>query len=191
MFGLFGNGYSDDEEQPASSEEAQSDNESSEVKQKSMADYYNDLEDIIADIRQKFKDADKDPSFHHAAKVLTKVITLCRDIESSINPVAVMQTNSERSKLLKTLGPEGLIEIKGEASRALVVEYRKLMTALANKEYWPQSPILFAPLVNARYSSELEKHADDTQRRIQKYQERITAYDKAKAQQSAPVRRLG
>lgn len=194
MFGLFGNNYSDeDEEQQASSEEAQDNsNESSEVVQKSMADYYDKLESVITNIRKNIKDADKDPSFSHAAKVLTKVIDLCGDIESSINIFTVMETNKERSALLKTLGPDGMIEIKGEASRLLVIEYRKLMIALANKEYWPHAPILFAPLVNSRYESELEKHADQTQNRIKKYQERVEAYDQAKEQaQSAPARKLG
>lgn len=193
MFGLFGNSYSDDEEQKSESENEEAENDSqhsSEVKQKSMADYYDDLESVITSIRDQIENADDDPAFQHAAKVLTKVIDLCHDIESSINPVTVLQTNNERSRLLKTLGPDGMIEIKGEASRLLVIEYRKLMIALANKEYWP-APALFTSLVNARYESELEKHAEETQRRIKKYQERVDAYDQAKAQQAnAPARQL-
>ena len=184
MFRFFGESDSDNEEQLASNEEAQSySSESDEGEPKSMADYYNDLETIIANIREEIKDADKDPAFRHAAKILTKVIKLCRDIESSINPVAVLQTNSERSRLLKTLGPDGLIEVKGEASRSLVIHYQKLMVALANKEYWPNPPMLFAPLVHARYASELEKRADETQLRIRKYQERIDAYDKSQTKE--------
>lgn len=177
MFRFFGESDSEGEESQSYSNES----ESYEVEPKSMADYYNDLETVIANIREEIEDADNDPAFHRAAKILTKVIDLCRDIESSINPIAVMQTNSERSKLLKTLGPDGLIEVKGEASKLLVIHYRKLMIAMANKEYWPNPPMLFAPVVHARYASELEKRASETQLRIQKYQERIDAYDKSKA----------
>jgi hypothetical protein len=187
MFSFFRKNDSDSEEQLASDEENQShssepeEQEEAAAEPKSMKDYYDDLEAIIADIREKIKDADKDPAFRHAAKVLTEVIELCRDIESSINPITVIQTNSERSKLLKTLGPKGLIEVKGEASKLLVTEYRKLMIALANKEYWPNAPALFAPIVHGRYESELEKRAEQTQQRIQEYQNRIDEYEKAKA----------
>ncbi len=186
MFRFFTKNDSDNEEQINSSEEEQNNSdESYEPQPKTMADYYDDLEAIIAKVRNEVKDADQDQAFSHAATILTEVITLCRNIESSLNPIAVLQTNSQRSKLLKMLGPDGLIEVKGEASKLLAIEYRKLMIAMANKEYWPNPPMLYARLVHSRYESELEKRADETQLRIQKYQDRIDAYEKSKTQAAA------
>ena len=170
MFRFFDSSSVEDDSQEYSSESYDSG-------PRSMADYYNDLESVIAGIREEVKDADNDPAFHRAATVLTKVINLCRDVEYSLNPVTAMQTNAKRSKLIKTIGPGGMIEVEGEASRLLVIHYRDLMIAVANKEYWPDPPILYAPIVHARYASELEKHAEQTQQRIQEYQNRIDAYD--------------
>lgn len=173
MFRFFDNGSSGDDSQEYSSE-------SYETGTKSMADYYNDLEAIIANIRQDIADADEDPAFKKAANVLTKVIDLCRDIESSYNPLAALETNSKRSRLIKKIGPDGMMEIKGEASRMLVEEYKDLMIAVANKEYWPNPPFLYAPVVIPRYESELKKRAEQTAQRIQEYEDRINAYDASK-----------
>ncbi len=196
MFSFFRNNDSDSEEQLASDQENQShsseqeEQEEAAAEPKSMKDYYDDLEAIIARIRKEIKGADNDPSFRHAAKVLTTVINLCRNIESSVNPAAVWQTNKERSRLLKTLGPDGLIEVKGEASKMLVVNYRQLMIELADEKYWPKAPTLLAPIVNATYSSEKESHAEQTQQRIQEYQRRIDEYEKAKAKANERPREM-
>ena len=168
MFSFFNESASEDEDQQSSHEEEQP---------KSLADYYDDLAEILEGIRKKIPDADKDPGFKQAAHVLDKVIDLCRDIESSINPITVTQTNEKRSRLLKMIGSDGIIDVTGEASRLLAIRYRELMIATAEKKYWPNPPMLFAPIVHSRYASELEKRAEATNERIQKYQDRITAYE--------------
>lgn len=168
MFSFFNESESDDEDQQSSSEEQQP---------KSLADYYDDLAEVLADIRKKIPHADKDPGFKQAAHVLDKVIELCRDIESNYNIVTVAQINEKRSRLLKKIGSDSIIDVTGEASRLLAIRYRELMIATAAKKYWPNPPILFAPIVNSRYASELEKRAEATNERIQKYQDRITAYE--------------
>lgn len=182
---FFGNGYEsyDDEEQPVSEEEQATSSESEDEQPKSMADYYNDLEAVIAKVRSEVKHADKDPGFKRAVKVLEEVIDLCRNIESSMNPVTVYQTNEKRSKLLKTIGSDSIIDVTGEASKLLAIHYREMMIAMATRKYWPNPPLLAAPLVHARYESELEKRANDTWARIQKYQDRIDAYEASKNKQ--------
>ena len=172
---FFAGSYSSDEDSQSYSDEYD------DADTKSMADYYNDLEAIIANIRQEVEDADTDPAFHKAATALTKIIHLCKDIESSYNPLAALETNSKRSKLIKTIGPNGMIEIKGEASRQLVEEYKDLMIAVANKEYFPNPPMIYAPVVIPRYENELKKRAMQTAQRIKAYEDRIEAYDAAKA----------
>lgn len=191
MFSFFESSDPDSEERASRSGESQDDSsELDEVATKSMADYYNDIEAIIEQIRDDIKHADKDVAFRHAAAVLTRVVELCRDIEYSLNPVTAWKVNTERSRLLKTIGTDGLIDVKGDASRELAVQYRRMMIAVANKEYWPDPPMLFASLVHTRYASELEKRAEETERRIQVYQERIDAYDKSRFDENAkPVTR--
>lgn len=146
---------------------------------RSMEDYYNALAYVIASIREEVPGADSDPGFFQAATVLTKIINMCRDIEYSLNPVTAMHTNSQRSKLIKTIGPDGMIEITGEASRLLAEDYRDLMIAVANKEYMPNPPMLYSSIVLPRYESELAKRAKQTQERIEEYTKRIAAYDAA------------
>lgn len=174
MFSRFFAGGSSSEEDSQSYSE-----ESYDSGPRSMADYYNDLEYIITCIRDEVPDADSDPGFHRAAKVLTKVINLCRDIENSYNPLAALETNAKRSKLIKTIGPDGMIEITGEASRLLVEDYKNMMIAVANKEYWPDPPMLYAPVVIPRYENELAKRAKQTQQRIDEYEKRMQAFDEA------------
>jgi hypothetical protein len=168
MFSFFNESESEDEAQESPHEE---------VQPKSLADYYNDLAAILKEIREKIPHANKDPGFKQAAPILDEVINLCRDIESRINPVTVAQTNDKRSRLLKNIGSDGIIDVTGEASRLLAIRYRVLMIAAAEKKYWPNPPILFASIVHSRYASELEKRAEATSERIQKYQDRITAYE--------------
>lgn len=199
MFSFFNPIESEDEDQQSSREEEQTsieDPQSSQEEElspsenqqpKSLADYYDDLAEILADIREKIPHADKDPGFKQAAHVLDEVIALCHDIESSYNIVAVKQANDKRSRLLKKIGSDGIIDVTGEASRLLATRYRELMIATAEKKYWPNPPMFFAPFVHNRYASELEKRSEATSERIQKYQDRITAYEKSqKLQRPAP-----
>jgi hypothetical protein len=186
MFSFFNPSESEEEDQQSFNEEQQSSSEE-EQQPKSLADYYDDLAEILADIREKIPHADKDPGFKQAAHVLDKVIALCHDIESSYNIVAVKQANDKRSRLLKKIGSDGIIDVTGEASRLLAIRYRELTIATAEKKYWPNPPRVAAFVVNSMYASELEKRAEATSERIQKYQDRITAYEKSqKLQRPAP-----
>lgn len=98
--------------------------------------YSEDLEKILADIRQQISDADSDPGFKRAAEAMEKAIPLGKIMESQ-EPLESGRTEYERNSNMKKAGDGGLITVTGNASKLLAERFIMLLQKFINKEYWP------------------------------------------------------
>ncbi|HTM63410.1 MAG TPA: hypothetical protein VL360_02775 [Gammaproteobacteria bacterium] len=145
-----------------------------------LKDYYLAMRAAVNEVRDKYPDADSDPSFQKAAAIIERVVDLCQDIES-VPAVEAYEINTKRSKLLKQLGSDGMIDVTDKPSRLLAIHYRKLMIALHEKKYWPSEkcPSTLGYSVLTVYTKKYYERTDETIKRINDYKHRIENFDKA------------
>ena len=155
---------------------------SNSTKVKSMADYYNDLAASVKLVRASVPNADSDAAFAKAARVIDQLVDLCRNIET-VEATEARDINEQRKAILNNLGSDRLIDVQGEASKALAQKYAELLQGLYDKKYYPVSTCPASMWVyGPSYDSEYDKHFEDrtkpsTKKAIDKQKSRISAYE--------------
>lgn len=151
---------------------------------KTMKEYYLALRAAVNEVRTRYENADDDAAFKKAADIIEEVVELCLELET-VTALQALDINTERSKLLKQLGTEGMIDVIDKPSRLLAIRYRELMLALLNKEYWPSADCKsFArQSVLTVYAAKHEERREETIKRINAYAHRIREYDNKLAPQ--------
>lgn len=149
---------------------------------KTMGQYYDDLADTVEQVRDQVKDANLDPAFKKAAGVISELVSLCRDMEI-VSATEANDINSQRRTLMKTIGTDGLMDVKGEASKLLAGKYIGLLHGLLNKDYWPSEDCPAVPLLGmsflTEYGKAFESRRPHMENSIQKLESRIAAYEHA------------
>ncbi|HTM63422.1 MAG TPA: hypothetical protein VL360_02835 [Gammaproteobacteria bacterium] len=148
---------------------------------KTMAEYYDDLADIVTQVHDQFPDANSDPAFKQAATVLTELASLCRDIES-VSAMEANDINKQRGKLQYTMGKDGLMDVTGSASKLLAEKYIQLLRDSIDKKYWPSADCpKFPPYIGKSYATEyaanFETSCEKMESKIETLQSRIADYD--------------
>ncbi len=148
---------------------------------KSMAEYYDDLATAVKSVRDTHKDADSDPAFKQAADVIDELVTLCRDMET-VSALEARDINTQRRELMLQIGTDGLLDVKGEASKLLAQKYNELLQGLIDKKYWPvdSCPKLlgwFGPSLQSEYADNFEKRKPRLKESLLKIESRIAAYE--------------
>lgn len=148
---------------------------------KSMAEYYDDLASAVNNVRVTIKDADSDPAFKQAADVIAELVDLCRDMET-VSAMEANDINTQRKEVLSRIGTDGLIDVKGEASKLLAQKYNVLQQGLIDKKYWPVDScpklfVYFGQSFHSEYAANFDKVKPRMEDKLHKLEARIAAYD--------------
>lgn len=145
---------------------------------KTFAQYYEDLDSAAESIRKEINNADNDPGFVKAAQVLADLVI----ISSLLEVVPAREAgdiNKKRHKLQLTIGSDGIIDVTGEASKALAIKFNALTTDLLNKKYWPSEdcPTFFGLSFRSEYDRGFEHRKPGIEKAIATTAQRIANYD--------------
>lgn len=145
---------------------------------KSIHQYYKDVQQAIDDVNAAVPNANQDPGFSQAARVLKDVVDLCRDMET-VPALEAKSKNDKRKELMPGIGDDGIINVTGEASKLLAQKYASLLQAVVNKEYWPvkDCPSLLGQSFLSVYASGFEKRSSYYQLTINELNNRVAHYD--------------
>ncbi len=147
---------------------------------KTMADYYDDLAQAVKDVRAEHPDADSDAGFKRAAAVIESLVQLCRNMET-VSAFEANDINTGRKELIRTIGSEGLIDVKGEASKLLATKYNKLLRDMLAKKYWPSEDCPAVPFIGksflTEYAGSFDARKPHMEAAIKKLDARIASYE--------------
>lgn len=145
---------------------------------KTFAEYYQDIHHAAEQIRQENNDADADTGFARAAEVFADLVVVCNQIEI-VSAIEAGEINDKRHHLQMTVGSDGMIDVTGEASKALALKFIELTTDLLNKKYWPAEncPTFMGQSFLSVYGKGFEHRKPGIQKAINDVAQRIADYD--------------